>query len=173
MVDGTKRPWKLAGNNVLSGCMILSDVFPGTTCRADFQCRSATSIGSPITNVEEPKKGDFDPFPPVFRDLGRGGILKTSGVGDLPPRMDDLPPGGGGQNPGGSRFTPRGGGWNLGGGQQTPRGGSAKNPGGDGLNPGGGMNNPGGGEHTPEGGTQNPRGGWKTPGVAQRQPNLI
>jgi len=93
MADGTKRPWKLAGDNVLSGCMILSDVFPGTTCRADFQCRFATSIVSPITNVEEPKKGDFDRFPPVFRDLGRGGILKTSGVGDLPPGVAVKTPG--------------------------------------------------------------------------------
>jgi len=77
-----ERPWKLAGDNVpgkrqtlesvpegtaealenkvipsvLPGRETLMDIFPGTLCRADFRCRSATFIGLPIKNTEEPKK---------------------------------------------------------------------------------------------------------------------
>ena len=75
-----ERPWKLAGDNVpgkrqamefvpegtaealenkaissvLPGRGVLMDIFPGTLCRANFRCRSATITGLPIKNIEEP-----------------------------------------------------------------------------------------------------------------------
>jgi len=42
-------------SSVLSGRGTLLNAFPGTLCRANFQCRSATSIVLPIRNIEEPR----------------------------------------------------------------------------------------------------------------------
>ena len=53
-----KVRWKCRnrnGSGVLSGRTDVSDTFPGTLCRANFRCRSATATHLPVRNVEGPE----------------------------------------------------------------------------------------------------------------------